>query len=115
MRKGNAAASSWSHRPTGSPICRRSYSGAASEPPKAETPEGPSPTPGKEQGSPLDALASACAAEEKNSPPPLPPILPLPVPQAPKEGTKVKAEDISCTDGKRLAIELCILRVEMFA
>ena len=41
---------------------------------------------------PLDALASACIAKEQ--------LKVVPQPKTPKEGSKVRAEEISCTDGK---------------
>jgi hypothetical protein len=45
---------------------------------------------------PLDALASACVAKEQSDQL----KVKMAEPKPPKEGTKVRAEDISCTDGK---------------
>lgn len=68
----------------------------AEEPSEAEEqPVSESPTPNKGSDSPLDALALACVAAEQPKK-----KKKLPDPKPPKQGTKARAEEISCTDGK---------------
>lgn len=58
-----------------------------------EHPASTSPTPNKGSDSPLDALALACVAAEQPKK-----KKKLPDPKPPKQGTRARAEEISCTD-----------------
>ena len=99
--------------PVESPTAAAAVATASVKPPIAQPSAAPAP-----KASPLDALAFACVAEEQSiassaksatastKPPPTRAAIPTTLPKV-SEGTRVAADEISCTDGEYFRVLFC--------